>query len=166
MTLRPISVLCVMGCLLSGCATADPEAIPAPTTAAVVQTTAVSTTSLPPTTLLPAEDVDSSTTSTSTTTTVPPAPLAGLAVELVTDELSQPIALLSPPGVATRIVAQRNGRVAVLSTGGTPEPEPFLDLTDQVLAGADLHAHGHPRMLGDRAHRALQVGVAGVEEFA
>jgi glucose/arabinose dehydrogenase len=67
-----------------------------------------------------------------TTTTTPLATLLGLGVEVVTDDVSQPIALLSPPGQSMRIVAQRNGRIAVLSPEGIPSPDAFLDLTDRV----------------------------------
>ncbi|HSL24911.1 MAG TPA: PQQ-dependent sugar dehydrogenase, partial [Acidimicrobiia bacterium] len=80
--------------------------------------------------------------STSSTTTVPPAtttttlaPLLGLELEPLTQDLVQPIMLVSPPGDPRRFVAERTGVIWLLDEAGTPSGEAFLDLRDRVNSG-------------------------------
>ncbi|MEX2423545.1 MAG: PQQ-dependent sugar dehydrogenase, partial [Acidimicrobiia bacterium] len=75
------------------------------------------------------------TTPATTTTTEPPAPLTGLAIEAVTDALSQPVLLLSPPESDRRFVVERVGAVWELDSSGAPGEEPWLDLRDRVNPG-------------------------------
>ena len=96
--------------------------------------TAVTTTSAPTTTTTIAETT-TTTAPTTTTTTEPLSPLTGLAIELVTDEVSQPVLLLSPPDSDRRFVVERIGTVRELDEAGVPAAEPYLDLRDRVNSG-------------------------------
>lgn len=100
-------------------------------------TTSITATSVPSTT-------PATTTTTSpptTTTTVPPtttttlAQLQGLELQLVTEGLTQPVMLISPPEDPRRFVAERTGVVWLLDDDGLPLEEPFLDLRDRVNSG-------------------------------
>ncbi|HVR34054.1 MAG TPA: PQQ-dependent sugar dehydrogenase [Acidimicrobiia bacterium] len=95
----------------------------APTTTATVAATTVP----PPTTTTTLPET--------TTTTEATAPLVGVAIESVTDSLSQPVLLLSPPGEERRLVVERTGVVWELGGDGSPLSDPFLDLRDRVNSG-------------------------------
>lgn len=96
-------------------------------------TTAVTTTTVATTTTTTAPTTTTTTAPTTTTTTLPP--LTGLAIETVTDALSQPVLLLSPPDSDRRFVVERGGAVWELDAEGTPAAEPYLDLRDRVNPG-------------------------------
>ena len=114
--------------VLAACSAAEDSAptTSVPTTITTTTTTVPRTTTVAPTTTTVAE---------TTTTTEPLPPLVGLAVEPVTDALSQPVLLLSPPGSDQRFVLERVGAVWELSPEGVPGGEPWLDLRDRVNAG-------------------------------
>ncbi|MDH3517647.1 MAG: PQQ-dependent sugar dehydrogenase [Acidimicrobiia bacterium] len=109
---------------LAACApTAVPEqtttVTPAPTTSSVPATTtstvATTTTTVP----------------TTTTTTLPP--FEGLAAELITDALRQPVFVAAPPGDSSLYVLERGGRIRVLAPDGTINT--LMDLTGRVGSG-------------------------------
>lgn len=93
--------------------------------AAETTTTTVTTTTATPTTTVPA----------TTTTTEALPPLIGLAIEPVTDAISQPVLLLSPPESNRRFVVGRGGAVWELAQDGTVAEKPWLDLRDRVNPG-------------------------------
>jgi glucose/arabinose dehydrogenase len=129
-TFRPaVSAVLVVG-VLGGCiGSADPvETSPSITIPTTAPTTTTSTTTAPTTT----------TTVPPTTTTEPPPPLpplTGLAVEPVTDRISQPVLLLSPPGSDRRFVVARGGLIWELDGDGQPLDTPYVDLRDRVNSG-------------------------------
>ena len=132
MTPRRLAVL-ALGMLLGACTAADDTAsttAPASTTTSRVATT---TTSTSPTTTAPT--TTTTTVAETTTTTEPLPPLTGLAIEPVTDALSQPVLLLSPPESDRRFVVERVGAVWELDSNGQPGEEPWLDLRDRVNPG-------------------------------
>lgn len=116
---------------VAGCSTAN-EAPESSDTTAVATTT--SSLVDPTTTVTPAPTTTTTTPETTTTTEALP-PLLGLDIEPVTDALSQPVLLLSPPESARRFVVERVGSVWELDEDGTPLPDPFLDLRDRVNPG-------------------------------
>jgi len=97
--------------------------------------TAATTTSTAPRTTTTVAATTTTTVAPTTTTTEPLPPLTGLAIELVTDQVSQPVLLLSPPGSERRFVVERIGTVRELDGAGAPASEPFLDLRDRVNSG-------------------------------
>ena len=99
---------------------------PLPTTATAVPTSTPSTTTTPAAT---------TTTTLAPTTTTTLAPLQGLDLQLVTDGLTQPVLLVSPPNDPRRFVAERTGVVWILDQYGTPLEKPFLDLRDRINSG-------------------------------
>ena len=124
-----IALVAVVGIVLAACTNAGvPATDSEPSTTTVVETTTTpSTTTTTPTT---------TTTVGETTTTTEPLPaLTGLAIEPVTDSLSQPVLLLSPPGSDRRFVLERVGAVWELDETGVPGDEPWLDLRDRVNPG-------------------------------
>ena len=121
--------IAVAVCAFGAC-TAGVEDEASTTLASIVPTTTatVTVTTVPPpttTTTLPE----------TTTTTEAMPPLVGVAIEVVTDSLAQPVLLLSPPGEERRLVAQRTGAVWELGADGSPVSDPFLDLRDRVNSG-------------------------------
>lgn len=61
----------------------------------------------------------------------PDQPLLGLALVSVVAGLNQPVAATSAPGDDRLFVAEKRGRIVIVD-GSTVEPEPFLDLVDEV----------------------------------
>ena len=137
--------LALLGMVLVGC-TAVEEA-PTPETPPTTSTTPVPTTAAPTTTT--STTTTTTTVPATTTTTAPLPPLTGLAIEPVTDALSQPVLLLSPPGSDRRFVVERAGAVWEIDPAGVPSGEPWLDLRDRVNpAGIEQGLLGlafHPR---------------------
>jgi glucose/arabinose dehydrogenase len=130
MTARRI-VLLLLGTVLVACTGADDSATTTEppqttTTSTIATTTSTSTTTTIATTTTVAE---------TTTTTEPLPPLTGLAIEPITDALSQPVLLASPPGSERRFVLERIGAVWELDANGVPGEEPWLDLRDRVNSG-------------------------------
>lgn len=71
------------------------------------------------------------------TAVTPPHEDQDLALELVTDQVVEPVYLTSPPGDDRRLfVLERAGRVRVILDGELLE-EPFLDITDQTSSGGE-----------------------------
>jgi glucose/arabinose dehydrogenase len=122
-----VSVLALV--LVSACTSGDPDAV-----ATVPTTTPTSpTTTSPPTTT---STTTTTTTAPSTTTTTTPLPeLIGLDLEVVSDEFSQPVLLVSPPGSSRRFVVERVGTVWELDDDGRRSLEPFIDVEDRVNPG-------------------------------
>lgn len=120
--LRHVGLLVVV-IAASACSPVDP--IQVETTVSLVETSSTTTTTVTTTT-------STTTTLPPTTTTVPLAPLTGLALEVVTDAVTQPVHLLSPPGSSRRFVVERVGTVRELAADGTPAEVPYLDLRDRV----------------------------------
>jgi glucose/arabinose dehydrogenase len=119
MRLRPLLLIALAACSSSTVVTSATSTTAATTTALATTTTApaTTTTTLPPT----------------TTTTL--APLQSLELQLVTEGLTQPVLLISPPDDPRRFVAERTGVVWVLDENGVQLEEPFLDLRDRVNSG-------------------------------
>jgi glucose/arabinose dehydrogenase len=122
-----VSVLALV--LVSACTSGDPDAVATvPTT-----TSTTPTTTSPPTTT---STTTTTTTAPSTTTTTTPLPeLIGLDLEVVSDEFSQPVLLVSPPGSSRRFVVERVGTVWELDDDGRRSLEPFIDVEDRVNPG-------------------------------
>lgn len=118
-----VAVLALTAC--SGATT------PAPSTSTPSTTTTSQVTATSPTTTT---QVTTTTTMVETTTTTRP-PLVGLAVEPVTDAISQPVLLVSPPASMRRFVVGRGGAVYELAADGTAHETPWLDLRDRVNPG-------------------------------
>jgi len=70
-----------------------------------------------------------------TTTTEPLDPLLGLASELITDGFDQPILVTSAPGTDAMFVVERKGLIKIV-TDGQVAPEPFLDLSSNLLSNS------------------------------
>lgn len=68
-----------------------------------------------------------------TTTTL--APLLGIDLEIVTEGITEPIFLVSPPHDPRRFVVERSGVISILNVSGSLREEPFLDLRDRVNSG-------------------------------
>lgn len=112
-------VVFVVGCTLAPTATTSTL----PSTTVTPTTTAAPTTTRAPTT----------TTDAPTTTTL--APLQALELDLVSEGLTQPIMLVSPPNDPRRFVAERTGVISILDEEGQAIDDPFLDLRDRVNSG-------------------------------
>lgn len=127
------STVVILGLVLGACTATEDSA----TTTVAESTTTAS--SISTTTTSTSTTTTASTTTTTvaetTTTTEPLPPLIGLAIEPVTDALSQPVLLLSPPGSDRRFVLERVGAVWELDPAGAPGEEPWLDLRDRVNPG-------------------------------
>lgn len=125
--LTPLVVALVVGACATGTAPAPSGTQPnTPSTSAPT----TSTTTTPPTTT-----TAPTTTTVPETTTTTLAPLVGLAVEPITDAVSQPVLLLTAPGSSRRFVVARAGAVWELDARGTPGADPYLDLRDRVNPG-------------------------------
>lgn len=114
---------------------------PAPPSLPPATTGAPTATSRAPSTTVPA------TTTPTTTTSVPLDPLQGLALEPVTDGLSQPTVVIPALDGENLLVAERAGRVVRLLEEG-PAEAPFLEVAvaangiEQGLLGLTLHPSG------------------------
>ncbi|MEX2655438.1 MAG: PQQ-dependent sugar dehydrogenase [Acidimicrobiia bacterium] len=122
-----VTVVLVAGFVVA-CAPGESAPATSVTTASPTTTTLVDTTTRVTATT-------STTTPETTTTTEALSPLLGLAIELVTDALSQPVLLLAPVDSDRRFVVERVGSVWELGEDGTPLSDPYLDLRDRVNAG-------------------------------
>ncbi|MEX2278766.1 MAG: PQQ-dependent sugar dehydrogenase [Acidimicrobiia bacterium] len=130
MTSRTVTVVLVAGFVVA-CSTG--ESAPATSVTIATPTTTTTTSVVDTTTTV---TITTSTTSPETTTTTEAlSPLLGLAIELVTDALSQPVLLLSPVDSDRRFVVERIGSVWELDDDGTPLSDPYLDLRDRVNPG-------------------------------
>ena len=72
--------------------------------------------------------------------------------DLVVGGLDAPIQALTPPGESRLLIAELGGMIRVLE-GGTLQPQPFLDLTNTVVAGGErglLSIAIHPDYPADR----------------
>jgi len=103
---------------------------PLASTTTTAITTAATTTAPPPVsstaTTVPAPEATAP-----TTTTL--APLQGLELVTIAEDLVQPVLLLSPPGDQRRFVLERTGVISTLEDDGSVTP--FLDLRDRVNSG-------------------------------
>lgn len=146
--------------LLAACGGVAPVApaaqgpVPPSTSILRLSTTAVPSTAVP-STAVPATAVPSptvtvgppTTTPPAATPSLPPAELTGLGLEPVATGLSQPTVVVTAPGGADLIVAERGGRIVRLPARGG-EAEPYLDLTvasggiEQGLLGLAFHPAG------------------------
>jgi len=79
-------------------------------------------------------DQDSASSS-STSTTEPLPQLEGLDAELLVSGFDQPVLITGAPGTDALFVVERKGRILVV-VDGVIEPEPFIDLTDQLLSSS------------------------------
>ncbi len=70
-------------------------------------------------------------TTTTAPTTEPPAPLEGLALETIAEDLGQPTVVASAPGDDRLFVAERIGRIRVIEDGNLVETS-YLNLADRV----------------------------------
>ncbi len=70
-----------------------------------------------------------------TSTTEPPAPLQGLAAELVADGFDQPILVTGAPGTSALFVVEREGVIRIVEDGVVAD-EPFLDLRQELLSSS------------------------------
>ncbi len=115
--LVPLALISV-GLIHASCSTA-PADTSAPTDISPVTTTPPQTTTSstsPPTTSAP-----------TTTTTEPLPPLEGLDLEVVADDLTEPILLLPLPGTEELLIMERRGTVVTLS-----DRERWLDIDERV----------------------------------
>lgn len=121
--------------VVAACSSAAPsEVTVAPTTSrppSSIATTSAPSTSAPTTVPEPTTTTSSTTTS-STTSTVPLDPLQGLALEPVATGLAQPTVVVAAPDGESLLIAERTGRVVIVSGKGAAET--FLDLGDRVAA--------------------------------
>lgn len=115
-------------CLVLVAACVSEPAAQSTSSTSSTSTPTTTTTSSPTTTIAP------TTTVAETTTTTEP-PLVGLGIEPVTDEISQPVLLISPPESEQRFVVGRGGAVWELSGDGAASDSPWLDLRDRVNPG-------------------------------
>jgi glucose/arabinose dehydrogenase len=114
--------------LVVACAVA-PTATTGPTPASVGPESTEATT-------IPADEASVTTAVMSTTApTTTLVPLQGLSLETVTEGLTQPLLLLSPPGDERRFLVERTGVISILTTEEQLLTEPFLDLRDRVNSG-------------------------------
>jgi glucose/arabinose dehydrogenase len=153
-----VFVLLLVAC--SGRAGTEPQTptIPSTTSAVTVPSVTVPTTVVSP---------PSSTAPAVTTTTL--SPLLALSYTKVAGGLPAPIAMTAHPGAAESYLATKDGRVWLL-TGESLDPDPVLDLTDQVrnegeqgLLGMALHPIDQSRLF---LHYSNGSGDTVVSEFA
>ena len=94
----------------------------------------------------------------------PPAAPGGYAAVLVAQGLSDPVALVAPPGDTTRLfVVEKTGRVRILR-GGALLPRPFLDLSGRVSRGSEqglLDLEFHPSYASNRRFFVHYTDVSG-----
>lgn len=175
--MRRRCVLAGLALLVAGCSAAAPDGpdlsavtttSPAPTSTLAPVTTGAPTTSEAPSTTTTA-------TTATTTTTVPPDPLQGLALEQVADGLSQPTVVIPAPDGESLLVAERTGRVALVSQEG-PAQAPFLEVTvaangiEQGLLGLALHPAGEEIFVyyvnssGNRTLARYDIGADGLAD--
>ena len=126
--MRRIAPLAIL--LLATACVSEPVTAPSSSSTTVVESTtsSTSTTTTSTTTTIPTTTVPET-----TTTTKPP--LIGLAIEPVTDAISQPVLLIAPPGSGRRLVVGRGGAVWELAPDGAVAETPWLDLRDRVNPG-------------------------------
>ncbi|HSJ36188.1 MAG TPA: hypothetical protein VLB85_14145, partial [Acidimicrobiia bacterium] len=107
--------------VVAACSSAAPsEVTVAPTTSrppSSIATTSAPSTSAPTTVPEPTTTTSSTTTS-STTSTVPLDPLQGLALEPVATGLAQPTVVVAAPDGESLLIAERTGRVVIVSGKG------------------------------------------------
>lgn len=115
--------------LVAACV-AEPAAVSSSVASSSTSVETTTSSSVPTTTIPPTTTIVES-----TTTTEPLPALIGLAIEPVTDEISQPVLLISPPESDRRFVVGREGAVWELSPDGTASDSPWLDLRDRVNPG-------------------------------
>lgn len=147
--MRRSPAVAILAIVVGACSTATPGG---PDSTVVTTLTSLSPTS----SLAPATTADPTTTTqapsttvttTTTTTTVPLDPLQGLALEPVTDGLSQPTVVIPAPDGESLLVAERTGRVVMVPDQG-PAQAPFLEVAvaasgiEQGLLGLALHPSG------------------------
>jgi hypothetical protein len=96
-------------------------------TTTTISSSVVTTTTLPAGNTTTTDGVDTS------TTTVPGAGLQGIALELVSDDLSQPVGAWSFPGDDRVFVIERGGRVSAIDAAGARST--YLDLSSRVNSG-------------------------------
>ncbi len=118
-----------------------------PATGPLADPAATSTTIAPPTgsTVVPGTSVTDpggtpatapgGTTAPGTVPPAPDAPLQGLALEVITDEMKQPTLITSAPGDDRLFVLERFGRVMIIEPNIGLLRQPFLNLTDRIAAG-------------------------------
>ncbi len=63
-------------------------------------------------------------------------PLIGLEVEVVAEDLSQPLGVATAAGDQRLFVVQRGGQVRIVEPDGTVADEPFLDVGDRITSGS------------------------------
>lgn len=63
------------------------------------------------------------------------APLQAIRLDPIYEGLAQPVALAAPPGDDRLFINERGGRIRVIDADGALLEQPFIDLTDRVLAG-------------------------------
>lgn len=104
----------------------------AASTTTTAETTTTSTATSSTTTTTQATTTSSTTTSSTTTTTTLP-PLQAIELTLLSDELDRPVFVTAPPGDDRLFVAERDGRILLMSRDGEIAETPFLDLRPEVF---------------------------------
>ncbi len=118
-------ILLALSVVLAAC---SPEALSEATTTPPPTTT---TTTTPSTTTTTAPSTTTTIAPTTTTTTLPA--LTGIAAELITDDLRQPVFVAAPPGSEVLYVLERGGRIQAVGPDGSIST--FMDLTGRVGSG-------------------------------
>jgi glucose/arabinose dehydrogenase len=151
--MRRSTAVAVLAIVVGACSTAAPggpdsTVVSTVTSHAPTSSFAPATKGAPTTTTrAPSTTAPTTTTSTTTTTTVPLDPLQGLALEPVTDGLSQPTVVIPAPDGDSLLVAERTGRVVLVPKEGRAQA-PFLEVAvaangiEQGLLGLALHPSG------------------------